>query len=179
MKSNDLNYYKQLNYSIVIENQTVDDETWFIAYCKEFGKFACYGRGDSQVEALHSFVEEKNAFLEYLFNESMSIPEPINEDSGKFSGIFNVRTSPILHASLVSQAKDMNISLNLYLNQIIAAAVERRALEDKIMDKLQCISTKLEEHHYEVTNQLRYKINKPQIGHDWQGEYCGPYQKIA
>ena len=88
MSNKDLKYYKYLTYNIIFEKQEIDGETWFIAFTNELGKFACYGRGETQIEALNSFMVEKDVFIEYLFSEGKEIPEPKNDmeifiDKGK------------------------------------------------------------------------------------------------
>lgn len=179
MSNKELKYYKDLAYNIIVEKQEMDGESWFIAFTNELGKFACYGRGESQIEALNSFVEEKEAFIEYLFNEGKEIPEPKVNDSEKFSGFFNVRTSSIIHANLVNQAKDLDISLNLYINQILASAIENNRLESSIMNKLGEICGKIDFHHYEVTRQLRFQTENIKTGFTWAAEYSSPYMKRA
>ena len=181
MSKKDLQYYKALDYNIIIEKQEMDNESWFIAYTNELGKFSCYGQGITQIEALKDFHKEKDDFIEYLFNESKIIPEPKKEESYNFSGIFNVRTSSIIHANLVNQAKDLNISLNLYLNQILASAVERKTVECEIMNKLSEITSQLSSHHHEVTKQLHYKGIKWPNYSDWDAKYFfdSPYLKTA
>jgi predicted RNase H-like HicB family nuclease len=179
MSNKDLKYYKALDYNIIIEKEVEDGESWFIAYANELGKFACYGRGETQTEALNSFIEEKNAFIEFLFSNGKFIPVPKQEEAERFSGVFNVRTSPAIHANLVNQAKEMDISLNLYLNQIIAAAVEKKSIGNVLLNKLFEICNKLEKHHYEVTNQLYYQKSTLQYPNDWAMEYSGPYRKTA
>lgn len=179
MSTKDLKYYKDLAYNIVVEKQEMDGETWFIAFTSELGKVACYGRGETQIEALNSFMEEKDAFIEYLLNEGKDIPEPKIDDSEKFSGFFNVRTSSIIHANLVHQAKDLDISLNLYINQILATAVEKNRLENTIMNKLGEICGKIDNHHYEVTRQLRFHDETYKKGLTWTAEYSNPYLEVA
>ncbi len=157
MSNKDLKYYKNLEYNIIVEKQLMNGESWYIAYTNELGKFACFGRGESQAESVKSFLEEKEVFIEYLYNEGKNIPEPKNEDVLKFSGFFNVRTSPNIHANLVYQAKQMDISLNLYLNQLLSAATAIKSNENIIMNKLSEISSNLNAHHFEVTRKLNYK----------------------
>lgn len=179
MSNKDLQYYKDLAYNIIVEKQEMDGETWFIAFTNELGKFACYGRGETQIEALNSFMEEKEVFIEYLFNKGESIPEPKNDDSEKFSGFFNVRTSSIIHANLVHQAKELNISLNLYINQILAASIESNRIENTIMNKLGEICGKIDFHHYEVTRQLRFQNESINKSLTWTAEYGNPYLEVA
>jgi predicted HicB family RNase H-like nuclease len=180
MSNKDLQYYKGLAYNIVVEKQEMDGETWFIAFTNELGKFACYGRGETQIEALNSFMEEKEAFIEYLFNKGETIPEPKIEDEEKFSGFFNVRTSSIIHAKLVHQAKELDISLNLYVNQILAASVESNRIENIIMNKLGEICGKIDFHHFEVTRQLRFQNENLNKSLTWPAEYGNhPYLEVA
>lgn len=179
MSNKDLKYYKDLAYNIVVEKQEIDGEIWYIAFANELGKFACYGRGDTQLEAINSFLEEKEVFIEYLFNEGKNIPEPKIDDSEKFSGFFNVRTSSIIHSNLVFQAKELNISLNLYINQILSAAVESNRLENVIMNKLGEICGKIDFHHYEVTRQLRFQDESLKNKLVWTAEYGNPYLEVA
>jgi predicted HicB family RNase H-like nuclease len=175
----DLNYYKSLDYNIIIEKKKEKEEIWYIAYTNEFGKYACYGQGDTAQEAIESFYEERDIFVEYLFKEGANIPEPTTTESEKFSGVFNVRTSSIIHAKLVQQSKDMDISLNLYLNQILSGAVERRKDEIQIMNKLSELCAQLEKHHFEVTKQLNYQKSKLAAEKTWSADYQGPYLKTA
>jgi len=179
MSVKDLNYYKSLDYNIIVEKQEMDGERWFIAYANELGKFACFGRGDSAGEAIDSFYEEKAAFVEFLYKEGKSIPEQQKPESEKFSGVFNVRTSPVIHAKLVVQAKEMDISLNLYLNQILSAAVEQQGNENIILNKLSELCGQLDKHHFEVTKQLNYQKSKLAEVQTWSAEYHGPFLKTA
>jgi predicted HicB family RNase H-like nuclease len=179
MSTKDLKYYKDLTYNIIVEKQEMDGESWFIAFANELGKFACYGRGETQIEALNSFMEEKDAFIRYLYNEGKEIPEPKCCEAEKFSGFFNVRTSPIIHANLVHQAKELDISLNLYINQILAAAIESNRFENAIMNKLGEICGKIDYHHFEVTRQLKFHNESYKKGLTWTAEYSNPYLEVA
>ena len=76
----DLNYYRNLNYTIHIEEEIYFDETWFIAYCDELGRGSCYGTGTTQQEALLKFLKEKDNFIQYLFKNNKPIPEKEVQD---------------------------------------------------------------------------------------------------
>jgi len=152
----DLNYFKQLNYNVIIEKQQDIDEFSFIAFSKELGKYSCYGVGSSEAEAIESFYVEKDIFIEYLFNKAAHIPEP--ESKGEnYSGVFNVRTSPIIHEKLVEQAKESGVSLNLYLNQILSAAVEHKQIETVLCSKIDDILYNINQNHLEINSKLHYK----------------------
>jgi predicted RNase H-like HicB family nuclease len=94
MNSSDLAYYKNLEYNIIIEKEMDEDDQWFIAYANELGKYSCYGRGDTREEAIGSFLEEKDVFLEYLFNEGLEIPEPKKKPEDKHSGFLMFERLP-------------------------------------------------------------------------------------
>ena len=74
MKS--LEFYKSLEYDIIIKREELDGEKWYVAYCNEFGISACHGIGDTREEAVNSYLEEKDAFLELLYSRGEAIPEP-------------------------------------------------------------------------------------------------------
>lgn len=179
MLKKDIEYYKNLEYSVIVEKQEQDGEIWYIAYSTELGKFACYGRGETQVDALNNFNEEKETFIEFLFNEGNEIPEPKNREFEKFSGVFNVRTSPLIHSNLVYQAKEMEVSLNLYVNQIISAAIGKKDSENEVLNKLAEICGKLDAHHFEITKHLRYQKEIIKGKNEWLSEYGDPYLKTA
>ena len=180
MLSNKLEYYKNLQYNVIIEIQEFESETWYIAYTKELGKYACYGRGDDQHEALESFFTEKDIFIEHLYNLGKPIPEPSKNENDNYSGVFNVRTSSSIHSQLVGQAKELGISLNLYLNQILSAAAEKRKMELAVIEKINELSLKIDNHHFEITNQMRYQNDKLTKKLSWQPDFSeNSYLQIA
>lgn len=159
MSTHKLEYYKNLHYNIIVEKQA-DEETEefsFMAYAEELGKMSCYGVGDTEIEALESFKIEKDAFIEYLFKAKKPIPIPKSKDENSYSGIFNVRTSPKIHYTLVKQAEQQNVSLNLYLNQILSNAISEFSLHESLNEKIVEISNKIDNHYYQITNNRQYK----------------------
>lgn len=74
MSRKDLQYYKSLEYNVIIKKEELDGEKWYVAYCNELGLNACHGIGEDKVSALNSFIEEKDAFIEMLYEkESLSL----------------------------------------------------------------------------------------------------------
>lgn len=120
MSRKSLEYYKSIEYNIIVQPQEMDGIKWYVAYCNEFGLNACHGLGNTPSEALSSFIEEKNAFIEFLFEKGETIPEKENCTENTVSGVFTVRTSPWVHSTLIRQAKKENVSLNSYINQILS-----------------------------------------------------------
>ncbi len=118
----DLAYYQNLDYKVIIESVNDEFGKEYIAYCNELGKYSCYGTGKTQAEAVTKFLRDKDEFIEYLYDENKPIPEPIIQTEEPLpNGVITLRTTPVMHAQLIRQAKDSNISLNQYLNQIISS----------------------------------------------------------
>lgn len=122
MSHKNLQYYKSLEYNTIIKQEQLDGEKWYIAYCNEFGMNACHGIGEDRIAALKSFVEEKDAFIEMLYENGEMIPE-VSQEEQSLSGIFSVRTSPWIHSALTLQAKMNGVSLNSYINQLLSYGV--------------------------------------------------------
>lgn len=80
MSRKDLQYYKSLEYNVIIKKEELDGEKWYVAYCNELGLNACHGIGEDKVSALNSFIEEKDAFIEMLYEKGEPIPEVVNEE---------------------------------------------------------------------------------------------------
>lgn len=142
MSQKDLQYYKSLEYNVIIKKEELDGEKWYIAYCNELGLNACHGIGEDKVSALNSFIEEKDAFIEMLYEKGESIPEVVSEEQN-LSGIFSVRTSSWVHSSLVQQAKMNGVSLNSYVNQLLAYGIGQREVSLKCERKIDEIDTKI------------------------------------
>src|SRR5574344_2278354 len=130
MSKKSLEYYLSLEYNVIIKKQEDDGETWYVAYCNELGINACHGIGDDKISALRSFIEEKDAFIKFLYEKNEPIPEVVNEDLNA-SGIFSVRTSPWIHSALVKQSKVNGVSLNCFINQLLAYGVAQSEVNNK------------------------------------------------
>jgi len=119
--SKDLEYYMELPYPIHIETTYDEDEKEkvYYAYIAELGKLSCYGRGNTIEEALKSLEDEKSEVIKYYLEKGIPIPEPELEKELP-SGNFVVRTTPLLHMQLAEQAKQAGVSLNLFVNNLLA-----------------------------------------------------------
>lgn len=144
MSQKTLDYYKSLDYGVIIKHEFEEDANWYIAYCEEFGLFACHGKGATPSEAYDSFIIEKNAFISFLYEKGEIIPEPISEIEN-LSGIFTVRTSPWMHKLLTKQAKVYNISVNSYINQLISYGVGCNNIASNFEKSICKLQSRLEE----------------------------------
>lgn len=114
-----LDYYKNLEYKIIIEKQSFENEMYYMCFSEELGKYSCFGQGDTIEEAIKSYQVEKNIFIESLYEEDLKIPLPESSPSDLLSGVFNVRTDPTTHTQLAYQARKHNLSLNQYVNRLL------------------------------------------------------------
>lgn len=180
-----LSYYQSLDYEIKIEKDNCDDETWYIAYCDELGRGSCYGLGDTPEEALKQFMADKNDFIEELYKEGRPVPEPRHRDASEmeFSGVFNVRTTPLLHAHMSRLAKQSGVSLNHYVTQILAMGSMIGEVEEYFDKKCNAIEDKIDEHHYQMTTQMvdyqKHKVDTQKPIWDITVEYDENIMKIA
>lgn len=161
MIQKDLQYYKSLEYSVIIKKEELDSEVWYIAYCNELGLNACHGIGEDKVSALNSFIEEKDAFIEMLYEKGEPIPDVVHEEQN-LSGTFSVRTSSWVHSSLVQQAKLNGISLNSYVNQLLACGIGQREVSLKCERKIDEIDAKITAQNDIILknlNSINYKTN--------------------
>lgn len=159
-----IQYYKRLDYRIILEKDSFETETWFIAYCEELGKMACYGQGETAEKALKDFYKTKNDFIELLFKQGKKIPEPLpafNYES--CNGNISFRTTPQTHALLLKEAGLSGVSLNLFINNNLLIGLRASSLEH-INKKLKTLEDKLDKHHrYAETKKISYEKSRGSI----------------
>ncbi len=146
---NNLEYYLKLDYDIIVESELHDEDKSYIAYCHELGKGSCYGISNTPIDAVQNFFENKEDFITILYEQNIIIPEPMEsmKEDDILSGFFNVRTSPLIHGKLVRQARANCVSLNMFLNQILAKSTVEQSFEKLIDEKTEKIIDKIDEHH--------------------------------
>jgi len=144
LKEKTLDDYKRLSYKIIIEEISDESGTEFMAYTQELGKYSCYGKGSSIEEAVSDYHTVKDDFIEYLFDNKKPIPEPVIQTEEPLpNGVITLRTTPVMHAQLMRQAKDNNVSLNQYLNQIICGASVVNDVKAHFDQKIQYICDRM------------------------------------
>lgn len=79
----------------------------------------CMTEGDSEVEALSNLREALELWLETELEHGHPIPTP---EAKRYSGTFTVRTSPWLHRLAAETAQRQNVSLNEFVNEVVAVA---------------------------------------------------------
>lgn len=163
--SRDLSYYKELKFKIEIEFIVTKDNTenYFLAYSFELGKGTCYGIGKTEEAAVSDFKENKDAYIQYLYENDIEIPLPLTQDNKNvYSGFFNVRTSPHLHSKAVMTAKENKVSLNKYINLLLSEDSGILTAKKEILLAISDLKDQLIEHDIRVTSKI-VEYNKSAI----------------
>ena len=158
-----LRYYKSLDYKVIVEKESGENDSGYIAYSTEFGRYSCYGIGESRAQAIDDFQIQKDDFIELLFDHGKPIPEPIREpvDHIEYSGKFLIRTSPQVHRFLAIQSKSQGVSLNQFVNNILSSASTLNEVNKHIDQRFRDIELLINDHHQHVC----FNITKTYGGH--------------
>lgn len=111
-------YYLDLPYTIELRN--TPGEGWFVRVKELPG---CMSQGETAEEALAMIQDAMRGWLEVALEHGDPIPEPRPEE--EYSGKFVVRVPRSLHRELVAAADLEGVSLNQYINTVLAQAVGR------------------------------------------------------
>ena len=114
----DLDYYDNLPYTITLERWDEPDNTYWIARVIELPH--CLTDGGTPEEALAEIKEVKREWLEANLKLGNDIPEPMSKG---YSGQLRLRIQPSLHRALAQRAKIEEVSLNKYMNTLLAQGV--------------------------------------------------------
>jgi predicted HicB family RNase H-like nuclease len=178
-----LEYYKNLEYRIIIEHQSFEDESYYICYSEELGKYSCFGQGDTINEAIKSFYIEKDLFIESLYSDNLSIPEPEKTIEGLLSGVFNIRMDPSTHTLLANQAKKNKLSLNQYVNKLIDRNVSIDLFTERISPMFSEMKDLIITHDCNVKQQFKnfwlnigLKKIAASINDDWPEVYSNEHE---
>ncbi len=119
IQDNRLEQYLSLNYRIEIER---DEEGDYVATVPLLP--GCIADGKTAEEAAARIEEAKTEWLAARLEASLPIPEPQTE----FSGRWLFRTTPTLHRKIAECAQREEVSINQFVNNILAEAVGFRRL---------------------------------------------------
>ncbi|MBM3157939.1 MAG: type II toxin-antitoxin system HicB family antitoxin [Chloroflexi bacterium] len=113
----DLDYYKILPYTIILERHD-DQGTYWVARVAELPH--CLIHGDSPEEAVKEIEEVKLDWIQSNLEDGLPIPEPVPY---KCSGHIRLRIPPSLHKLLRDRAIVEDVSLNQYMTSALASSV--------------------------------------------------------
>lgn len=108
-----LAYYLNLPYTRELFR---DPGGWWFVRVKELP--GCASQGDTPEEAMRMIEDAMTGWLELALEDGDPIPEPRPEE--EFSGKFVVRVPKSLHRLLVEAADLDEVSLNQYINTVLA-----------------------------------------------------------
>jgi antitoxin HicB len=111
-------YYLGLPYTIELVAEPAGG--WFVAVRELPG---CMSEGDTPEEAVDMIRDAMRGWIEISLQEGDPIPEPRSLDD--YSGKFVVRVPRSLHRELVETAAQEGVSLNQYVNVVLAQAAGR------------------------------------------------------
>lgn len=111
-------YYMSLPYTIELWRAS---EGGWVVRVKELP--GCVSQGETAEEALTMIQDAMRGWLEVALEYGDPIPEPRPEE--EYSGKFVVRVPRTLHRELVAAADREGVSLNQYINTVLAQAVGR------------------------------------------------------
>jgi predicted HicB family RNase H-like nuclease len=114
-----IRYYLSLPYRISVACLDGDDPRRWRASVDEL--VGCEARGPTPAEAVAGIPNAVAEWVEAAHAEGREIPEP--RDARQYSGKVLVRMPQSLHAELAHEAERDQISLNAYINGVLAAAL--------------------------------------------------------
>jgi len=115
---NDLEYYAELPYTIIMEQWNDGEGPYYVARVAELPH--CLIHGDTPEEAIREVEEAKRDWIKSNLERGLSIPEPRPH---RYSGQIRLRISPSLHRLLAYRAETEGLSLNQYMATALATSV--------------------------------------------------------
>jgi predicted HicB family RNase H-like nuclease len=94
-----------------------EEDLEYVGTCIEFPSLSWLDK--NRVKALNGIVHLVEEVVQDMERTGESIPEPLS--ARKYSGKFQLRMSPQMHARLVREAAEHGLSLNSFANQRLAA----------------------------------------------------------
>jgi len=116
-KKNDLEYYANLPYSIILEQWDDGKGPYWVARIAELPH--CLIHGDTPEEAVREIGEVKRDWIKSNLERGLTIPEPRPR---KYSGQIRLRITPSLHKLLTYRAETEGMSLNQYMATVLATS---------------------------------------------------------
>ncbi len=113
----DTNYSFDIKYS--------DEDHCYIARCPEFPGLSAHG--EDAKEALAEANTALEALIETYKDHGRELPEPKKEQ--EYSGQFRVRLPKSLHRQLAEQADREGVSLNSYVQTLLALGIGKKQKE--------------------------------------------------
>lgn len=117
------------DYTITVKRIEEDGEALFVASVKELSHV--HGHGATYAEAYEMAIEAIQALQQLAAELGKPFPMPATESSDEWSGRFSLRLPKSLHRKAAQMADEERVSLNQFLNSIIAEAVGGKSVSRK------------------------------------------------
>jgi antitoxin HicB len=114
-----IRYYLSLPYRISVTHQDGDESSPWLASVEELA--GCEARGATAAEAVAQIPSALAEWVAGAHASGREIPEP--HDARQYSGKLLVRMPKSLHRELARAAERDQVSLNAYMNGVLAAAI--------------------------------------------------------
>lgn len=118
MKKN-LNHYLKLPYQVEVTPLPEDEGGGYYAKFTDFPPASAHGDGPTVEKAILEARISLKLVLEDMLEQGLSIPEPLQD----FSGKFNLRVPKSLHRALVRRAEREGVSLNMLAVKLLSEGV--------------------------------------------------------
>ena len=115
---NDLEYYANLPYNIILEQWDDGQGPYWVARVAELPH--CLIHGDTPEEAVKEIDEVKRDWIKSNLERGLEIPEPVPL---RFSGQITLRMPPSLHRHIANRARVEQVSINQYMVAALAQSV--------------------------------------------------------
>ena len=123
MEAKNVEYYLSLPYTIeVTRDESQGYKGWFARVVELPG---CMTQGETFEELSVMIQDAMRGWIEVALEEGIPIPEPRLEED--YSGKFVLRLPKSLHKDLVAEASREGVSLNQYINVVLAGAIAERS----------------------------------------------------
>lgn len=137
---------EQVDFSVYTAVVRKDDEGDFVAHVEELP--GCVAHGSTRAEALERLDEAMKLWVEDALDAGDEIPVPSQEEELP-SGKWLQRSTRSLHQKLIRLAKIENVSLNSFVNSVLAEAagvretkIERKTeIKDVVTEALLALRT--------------------------------------
>ena len=131
MKKKTVEEYLKLPYTI--ETKKDSDGTFFIKVKELKG---CMSVGESIQEAYEMIEDAMRSWIESMLEDGLSIPEPEIDEEKSYSGKFSVRVPKWLHKKVALQAQENDVSMNLYVADLLASKTAIIEEKDRIINSI-------------------------------------------
>lgn len=137
-----IEYYLDKFYRIEIREIPEEEGGGFVASLPQFGHSGIIADGDTPEEAVKELEIVKELRFRYYLDEGLDIPLPEEESSSDdFSGKFITRVPSFLHRELANEAKKSGVSVNLLVNNLLSAGLERERTFSYIEEVKQAVES--------------------------------------